>query len=61
MVGATVTRYVFDVGRSHSFLRAGLSRRFLSVQSLGRFGGSGQHRDGIAAGVSGEQLAHVAE
>lgn len=32
MVGATVTRYVFDVGLSHSFLRAGLSRRFQSVQ-----------------------------
>jgi hypothetical protein len=33
MVGATVTRYVFDVGLSHSFLRAGLSRRFPSIQS----------------------------
>jgi hypothetical protein len=32
MVGATVTRYVFDVGLSHSFLRAGLSRRFLGAQ-----------------------------
>jgi len=34
MVGATVTRYVFDVGLSHSFLRAGLSRRFLGVQGV---------------------------
>ena len=28
-LGATVARYTFDVGLSHSFLRTGLSRRSL--------------------------------
>jgi hypothetical protein len=48
MVGATVTRYVFDVGLSHSFLRAGLSRRFPSAQDPTLFIGSSSEGLAIA-------------